>query len=73
MFIYDDAFLTEDEMCFIESIFYSVDTRWAHFKGTQSNDVEHSGVVNTHKKDVPYFSAGIHESFPIHKDFKFCI
>jgi len=73
MFIYDDDFLTEDEMRFVDDLFYSVDTPWCYFKGTQSNDVDHPGVVNTRKKDVPYFSAGIPEGSPIHKDFKWLI
>jgi len=73
MFIYDDNFLTDYEMSYVDDLFHSVDVPWGYFKGTQSNDVNHAGVVNIRKKDVPYFSAGVHEDTPQHEGFKWLI
>lgn len=56
MFIYDDNFLTEEEIIEIEKIFESVDNRWSFRKYTQENDVNHRGVVNTGVEDVSYFT-----------------
>jgi hypothetical protein len=73
MFIYDDSFLTEEEITKVDDLFHSFGIRWAYFKTTQNNDVNHPGVVNTRKKDVPYFSAGISEDSQEYLGFKFII
>jgi hypothetical protein len=56
MFIYDDNFLTEEEIIEIEKIFFDPDNRWSYRMYTQENDVNHRGVVNTGVVDIPYFT-----------------
>jgi hypothetical protein len=62
MFIYDDNFLTEEEIIEIEKMFWSQEITWRYWEHTQNNDVNHVGVVNTGVADVPYFSFSMKET-----------
>jgi len=68
MFLYDDNFLTKEEILNVEKTFFSQEIGWAFFPFTQGrtnatqSDVDHPGVVDVKVKDVPYFSAGIREN-----------
>lgn len=79
MFIYDDNFLTEEEILDIEKAFFSGEIAWAFFPYTQGrtdatmSDVDHPGVVDVKIKDIPYFSAGIRESSSVMPKFKYII
>jgi len=56
LFVYDDNFLTEEEMQRFEEEYFSKQIAWRYFENTQDNYLDHTGVINTHAEDVPYFS-----------------
>lgn len=77
MFIYDDNFLTEDEIRDIEKLFWDKETHWFFRSSTQENDIYHAGVVDTKATDAPYFTASFDNNSQQHKDItnlinKFC-
>lgn len=72
MFVYDDNFLTEEEIQEIEDMFWSLENNWMFHKYTQNNDVKHSGVVNTGRSDIPYFTVGIRDGFE-QKQYDLCV
>ena len=78
MFIYDDSFLTENEIQEIDNFFHSRSVPWVYFANTQNNDHDHPGVVKVENiTDVPYWSAGKTAQMPEYEPFvelinKFC-
>lgn len=78
MFIYDDAFLTEEEIQEIDDLYHAKERAWYYFKHTQNDDVNHPGVVDVKVKDVPYWSAAINDTMPSYPRYlnlidKFCL
>ena len=62
MFIYDDNFLTEEEIIEIDKNYFSPEKSWTYFPGTQSEPgheykfEEGNSMVDFPVKDVAYFS-----------------
>jgi hypothetical protein len=78
MFIYDDSFLTEQEIKDVDALFHHRQIPWSYSNATQGNDVSHPGVVDVKTQDVPYWTAGILPSTYGYPDFvqlinKFCL
>jgi hypothetical protein len=56
LFVYDDNFLTEEEIQEFENIYFSQDLSWLYHKSTQGDDINHIGVIDTGAEDIPSFS-----------------
>lgn len=78
MFVYDDNFLTLEDIKEIEDVFWNINIGWHFHKNTQNDELLHPGVVNTGIKDESYFSTNFNNQS---KEFtsvkkiidKFCI
>ena len=55
-FVYDDNFLTEEEIKAFEDIYYDEGNKWTYFPLVQDGYIDHPGVIDTHVEDVPYFT-----------------
>ena len=56
LFVYDDNFLTEEELQQFEEMYFSQELSWLYYRNTQGDDLSHSGVIDTGAKDMPSFS-----------------
>jgi len=62
MFIYDDKFLTEEEICEVDEMYWSTGIPWAYLNIIHNNGLDHPGIINTGAKDISYFTFTVNEN-----------